>query len=82
MRRRNVKNAESRIENASHNVITDGVSHKGKWHELFGNSNPIYVEIGMGKGKFIVENALKNPNIELINATLIKTTPNINFAIA
>ena len=36
------------------------------WHTLFNNSNPIYIEIGMGKGKFIIENAKKYPNINFI----------------
>lgn len=66
MRRRNVKNVDVRIENASLNVITNGQVHKGKWHELFGNNNPIYLEIGMGKGDFIIEHAKTNPNINYI----------------
>ena len=65
MRLRNVKNKEE-IMNSSDCLIRDPENYKGKWHELFGNSNPIYVEIGMGKGKFIVENALNNPNINFI----------------
>ena len=39
---------------------------KGKWKEKFKNNNPIYLEIGMGKGKFILENAKNNPNINYI----------------
>ena len=49
MRRRNVKNVEVRIEAAKKNVIQSGKDYKGKWNELFGNDNPIYLEIGMGK---------------------------------
>ncbi len=30
---------------------------KGKWSAYFGNTNPIYIEIGCGKGNFIIENA-------------------------
>ena len=66
MRRRNVKNAEARIESASLNVITDGTVHKGKWHELFKNDKPIHLEIGMGKGDFIIEHAKTNPNVNYI----------------
>lgn len=40
--------------------------HLGKWHEVFGNNNPIAIEIGMGKGDFIIENARRNPNINFI----------------
>lgn len=39
---------------------------KGKWHEIFGNDNPIHIEIGMGKGAFIMEMARRNPNINYI----------------
>ena len=66
MRRRNVKNIDTRIESAKLNVITDTTINKGKWHELFGNDNPIYLEIGMGKGDFIIEHAKTNPNINYI----------------
>lgn len=65
MRLRNVKNKEE-ILNNSHLLIKDYDKYKGKWHEVFNNSNPIYIEIGMGKGKFILENALKYPDINFI----------------
>ena len=66
MRRRNVKNAKQRIENHPELVIANPKEYIGKWHEVFNNDNPIYLEIGMGKGKFLREHALKNPNINYI----------------
>ena len=39
---------------------------KGKWHEVFGNDHPIYLEIGAGKGDFIIEKAKQNPDINFI----------------
>lgn len=39
---------------------------KGKWHEVFGNDHPIYLEIGAGKGDFIIEKAKQNPEINFI----------------
>lgn len=39
---------------------------KGRWHELFGNSHPIHIEIGMGKGQFLMALAKANPNINYI----------------
>ncbi len=65
MRLRNVKNKEEILTNSSY-VILDGNKYYGKWCELFGNNNPIYIEIGMGKGKFIIENSLRYPNINFI----------------
>lgn len=65
MRLRNVKNKEE-IINSSVYLIRDARVFCGKWQSVFGNDNPIYIEIGMGKGKFIIENALKYPNINFI----------------
>ena len=65
MRQRNVKNKED-IINTSKYFISEPTLYKSKWHTLFNNSNPIYIEIGMGKGKFIIENAKKYPNINFI----------------
>ena len=33
-------------------LVTNPTENKGKWNEVFGNDNPIYVEIGCGKGGF------------------------------
>ena len=65
MRIRNVKNKEEIINNSMY-VISEPSKYIGRWHELFNNDNPIYIEIGMGKGKFIRENAMKYPNINFI----------------
>ena len=66
MRRRNVKNAKQRVENHPELVILNPKDYKGKWSNLFNNNNPIYLEIGMGKGKFLLEHAKTNPNINYI----------------
>lgn len=65
MRLRNVKNKEE-ILNHSKYLVKDPYSYIGKWNDLFGNNHPIYIEIGMGKGKFIRENAKMYPNINFI----------------
>ena len=65
MRLRNVKNKEEILNNCPH-LIKNPEDYKGKWLTLFNNNNPIYLEIGMGKGKFLIENALKHPNINYI----------------
>ena len=56
MRMRNLKNKEEVLNNSKF-LINNPKEHIGKWKELFKNNNPIYIEIGMGKGKFIMENA-------------------------
>ena len=65
MRLRNIKNKEEILNNSKY-IILNPKEYKGKWNNVFKNNNPIYIEIGMGKGKFILENALKYPNINFI----------------
>ena len=65
MRLRKVKNANS-ILNSSLLVINNPKDYKGKYNELFGNTNPIHIEIGMGKGQFILKMAQKYPDINFI----------------
>lgn len=45
--------------------------HKGAWHKVFGNDNPIYSEFGGGKGKFITEMAMKHPDVNFIMVDVI-----------
>lgn len=65
MRLRNVKGSREAIAESEF-TINDFAEYKGKWNEVFGNDNPIRIEIGMGKGKFITELALQNPDINYI----------------
>ena len=65
MRIRNVKNKEE-IINRSKLIVRNPIEYRGKWNTLFNNNNPIYLEIGIGKGKFIIENAKKYTNINFI----------------
>lgn len=54
------------IIEASEFVEHEPSSRKGHWAERFGNSNPLHVEVGMGKGKFITTMAGLNPDINYI----------------
>ena len=65
MRLRNVKGAKEKILSSRYN-IDNPFDNINNWNKVFNNSNPIYIEIGMGKGKFIIENAINNPNINYI----------------
>src|SRR5699024_4332458 len=47
-------------------VIHDIEEKKGKWNTVFGNDHPIYIEVGMGKGQFIIEQAIQHPEINFI----------------
>lgn len=65
MRIRNVKNKEEILDNCSF-LLNNPKEYKGKFKELFNNENPIYLEIGMGKGQFIYQNAKKYKDINFI----------------
>ena len=65
MRLRNIKGADEVIEKSEF-TFNEFKEHKGKWSEIFGNENPIQIEIGMGKGKFITQLALEHPEINYI----------------
>ena len=65
MRLRNVKNAKEIVNNSKY-VINNPKEYRGSYNKIFNNSNPICLEIGMGKGDFIINMALKYPDINFI----------------
>lgn len=65
MRLRNVKNREEIMDSSSY-LVKSPASFKGKWKDVFGNDLPIYLEIGMGKGDFLVGMAEKHPDWNFI----------------
>ena len=65
MRLRNVKNKDEILNNTTY-LEVNPKDNINKWKEVFNNDNPIHIEIGMGKGDFIIENALTYPNINFI----------------
>lgn len=66
MRQRQVKHLEERIESNSTFLVEEPEAYKGKWHELFGNDKPIYLEIGCGKGQFILKHAVREKDRNFI----------------
>ena len=65
MRLRHIRGAEETIAESPY-VIQEPELHKGSWNQVFGNDNPIQIEVGMGKGRFIMELAKQNPDINYI----------------
>ncbi|WP_339195447.1 tRNA (guanosine(46)-N7)-methyltransferase TrmB [Solibacillus sp. FSL R5-0449] len=51
-------------------IIPNPEDYKGKWNEAFGNDNPIHIEVGTGKGQFVLGMALQNPDINYIGIEL------------
>ena len=65
MRLRNVKNAHEDLKKSLY-FIENPKGNKGKWQEVFQNENPIHLEIGMGKGQFLINMAKTYPQINFI----------------
>lgn len=63
MRLRNIPGSREAIAESEFVVHEDVMKElKGHWNEVFGSSHPLYLEVGMGKGRFITEMALRHPD--------------------
>lgn len=65
MRLRNIPGAGEVIDNSPY-CIKEHVELKGKWHDFLENNNPIHIEVGMGKGRFLMDLARLHPEINYI----------------
>ncbi|WP_219838650.1 tRNA (guanosine(46)-N7)-methyltransferase TrmB [Paenibacillus sp. R14(2021)] len=70
MRLRGRKGILESIEAQPELVVLDAAPYKGRWREFFGNDNPIYIELGMGKGRFISDMSVRNPHINFIGVDM------------
>lgn len=70
MRLRGRKGIRESLERQEDLVILQPSQWKGRWSEYFGNSNPIHVELGMGKGKFISDLSFAHPDINYIGVDM------------
>ena len=60
-----IKNADRIVKDCPY-VVNNPKTYKGKWNQFFQNGNPICLELGMGRGDFIIEMTKKYPNINFI----------------
>ncbi|MBO8165218.1 MAG: tRNA (guanosine(46)-N7)-methyltransferase TrmB [Brevibacillus sp.] len=65
MRLRNIPGAEEALRQYPV-FVEDPASYKGRWQERFGNTQPLHLEIGCGKGRFITTLAERHPEINFI----------------
>lgn len=70
MRLRNKPWAEDYITSHPEVIIPNPEEYKGNWNRIFGNDNPIHIEVGTGKGQFVTGMALANPDINYIGIEL------------
>ena len=66
MRMRRKKNLIPRLEKCSDVIISNPQEHKGRWRQLWGHEGQLHLEIGCGKGDFIVKSAEKYPDIMFV----------------
>ena len=76
-----IKNADKIVKNCPY-VVNNPKNYKGKWQTLFKNKNPIYLELGMGRGDFIIDMAKAYPNInfiglEAIDSQMVRAVENL-----
>ncbi len=69
MRLRNVKGARDVLAESSF-VIKGPEEFRGKWRQTLGGRERLHIEIGMGKGRFLLEMARKNPHIQYIGVEM------------
>jgi len=84
MRYNVIKNAD-KIVRSSNYVINNPYEFKNKWNDVFKNNNPIKLELGMGRGNFIIDMAKKYPNvnfigIELYDSQMVKAVDKLQTA--
>ncbi|WP_042474522.1 tRNA (guanosine(46)-N7)-methyltransferase TrmB [Bacillus ndiopicus] len=70
MRLRNKPWAEEFINEHQDVILQNPEQHKGNWAAVFGNNHPIHIEVGTGKGQFVLGMALQNPDINYIGIEL------------
>lgn len=73
MRLRNKPWAQERIDQHPQYVVPDPETVKGKWQEVFEKKQPLHIEIGSGKGRFVTEMARANPEINYIGIEVYKS---------
>lgn len=69
MRYIQIKDADKIIGKSPY-LVSNPSSYKNKWSQVFGNNNPICIELGMGRGSFIINMAKTYPNINFIGLEL------------
>lgn len=65
MRLRNIPGADDAIEQSVY-CVKEPEAHKGCWQKAFETTQPLHIEIGMGKGRFIMDLAAANPDINYL----------------
>ncbi|OMF54253.1 tRNA (guanosine(46)-N7)-methyltransferase TrmB [Paenibacillus sp. FSL R5-0490] len=73
MRQRNKPWAKDKLAEYTQYVISEPEKYKGKWNEAFDKNQPLHIEIGTGKGRFVTGMAKANPDINYIGIELAES---------
>ncbi|MEW4208946.1 tRNA (guanosine(46)-N7)-methyltransferase TrmB [Priestia megaterium] len=73
MRLRNKPWAKDKIAENPQYVVPNPAEYKGNWKEVFGSENPLHIEVGTGKGQFLVGMAKQNPHINYIGIEMYES---------
>lgn len=65
MRLRNIPGAKDAITESPY-VVQNPAEHKGSWNEVFPKDQPLHIEVGMGKGRFLMDMAKLHPEINYV----------------
>lgn len=76
MRLRNIPGAKDAITESPY-VVQNPAEHKGSWNEVFPKDQPLHIEVGMGKGRFLMDMAKLHPEtnyvgIEMYDSVLLR----------
>ena len=69
MRLRNIPGAKDAIASSKY-VVQEPEKQKGTWNKVFGNQNPVHIEVGMGKGRFLMDMASLHPEINYVGVEM------------
>ncbi len=77
-----IKNADKIIKKSPY-LVQNPYDYKNKWNTLFNNNNPICLELGMGRGDFIINMAKKYPNtnfigLEIVDSQMVKAVSRLS----
>lgn len=79
MRMRRKKDIMTVLERAADIVLPNPADYRGRWQQVFGNPNPLHLELGTGKGAFISAISRTNPGINYVG---VERVPEIIYAAA
>ena len=77
MRLRNIPGAKDAILENRY-VVQEPKTQKGKWNQCFLKEQPVHIEVGMGKGRFLMDMARLHPDINYVGIEMYECRQHIS----